>query len=358
MPIPETGREIRNPGTRYVSVDDESDETRPVKTVEIPIGAVLADEHGNRYEILRKIGKGGAGSVYEIEDERLGEIRALKVLNTSGRREKKNIQRFNREIRLLAQMKDPFILRAYDAVEFTVQGEKITGLIMDYLEAGNIRGELKERQPMSAERAIVIASEVAHALESMRQANVVHRDIKPENIFVEKLADGTEVVRVADFGIAALTEDARIEVFRQAKEDQDLEWAEAITASDHIVGTPEYMAPEMFRKSLPDHRTDLYALGITLYEMISGRRPFQVTSFKDIILSHQMDDPPSFEEISVSNVPKWLEKIVMKLLEKKSKDRYQTAAEVYDDLRKGVEKDYPELLTKIPFVWNSSSPTL
>lgn len=358
MPIPETGREIINPGTRYVSVEEESTETRPVKTVEIPIGAVLADEHGNRYGILKKIGKGGAGSVYEIEDERLGVIRALKVLNTSGRMEKKNVQRFNREIRLLAQMKDPFILRAYNAVEFIVQGEKITGLIMDYLTAGNIRGELSARQPMSVERAIVIASEVAHALESMRKGSVVHRDIKPENIFVEKLADGTEVVRVADFGIAALTEDARIELFRQETAGKDLEWAEVITASDHIVGTPEYMAPEMFRKPLPDHRTDLYALGITLYEMIAGRRPFQVREFKDIILSHQLDDPPSFDEIEVKNVPKWLEKIVMKLLEKRPKDRYQTAAEVYDDLRKGVEKDYPELLTKIPFVWNSSSLTL
>lgn len=354
MSTKETGQYVRKIETPYKRPIET-----PPKTVEIRIGDEMKDGLGNRFKILKKVGKGAAGSVYKIEDERLGLIRALKVLNTSARTEKKNIQRFNREIRLLAKMNDPFILTAYDAVEFEIEGEKITGLIMDYIEDGNLRQIINENGRVSIERVTVIASEVVHALESMRQAKVVHRDLKPDNIFVQKLADGTEIVRVGDFGIAALIEDARIEVFRTAPEGADLEWAEVITDQYNIVGTPEYMGPEMFRKQLPDHRTDLYALGITMYEMIAGRRPFLVQDLRGIVLAHQMDDPPSFKEIDVKDVPKWLEEIVVKLLEKNPKDRYQTAMEVYVALREGAKKDYPELLTKIPFVWNSydsSSP--
>lgn len=336
---------------QYVKTIYEKPQETPPRTVEIRIGDELTDENGNRYIILKKVGGGTSGNVYKIEDERLGLIRALKVLNTRARVENRDVKRFGREIKLLAKMNDPFILTAYDAGEFEIDGEKITGLVTDYIEDGNLRKEIDEK--ISIERVIIIAGEVAHALESMRQANVVHRDLKPDNIFIQKLVDGTEIVRVGDFGIAALTEDARIEVFRNAKEEQNLEWAEVITDPHNVVGTPEYMAPEMFRRGLPDHRTDLYAFGITMYEMISGRRPFQASDLKGIVLAHQMDAPASLEEIEVKGVPVWLETIVMKLIAKNPKDRYQTAAEVYADLRKGIERDYPELLTKIPFVWNS-----
>jgi serine/threonine-protein kinase len=252
-------------------------------------------------------------------------------------------------------MNDPFILTAYDAGEFEIAGEKITGLIMDYVESGNLRSEINDSGKVSFGRAIMFAGEIVHALESMRRLNIVHRDLKPDNIFIQKLSDGTEIARVGDFGISALTEDARIELFRTAPEEADLKWAEVITDPGNIVGTLQYTAPEMFKlRHFPDHRTDLYALGITMYEMIASRRPFFGENIRDYVLAHQMDPPPSFSEIKVNDVPKWLEEIVMKLLEKDPNNRFQTAKEVYDAIRKGVEKDYPKLLTQIPFVWDVS----
>ncbi len=349
MPIPETGQQCNIPESVYVPLPET---TR--KTVEIKVGNDLTDEHGNSYKVLEKLGQGGVGNVFKVEDERLGLVRALKVLNTSARLESNIVKRFNREIRLLAKMNNPFVLTAYDVVEFEIGGEKILGLVTDYVEGNDLDDIIEEHGRLSPQLAVTLACEIALALESMRELNIVHRDIKPRNVMIQKLADGTEIARVGDFGIAALTEDARIEVFRNAKDDDNVELAEVITQHGFMVGTAEYMPPEAFRGELPDHRSDLYSLGITLYEILTGVRPFDGKVLKDFVLAHQLDTPASFEEKGVTDVPKWLEKIVMKLLEKNKKDRYQSATDVYADLREGAKKEYPELMEKMPFVWDVS----
>jgi serine/threonine-protein kinase len=346
MPIPETGQHQKIPESVYVPLPETTQ-----KTVEIKVGNDLTDQHGNSYKILEKLGQGGVGNVFKVEDERLGLIRAIKVLNTRARLDSNIVKRFNREIHLLAKMNNPFVLTAYDVAEFDIDGEKILGLITDYIEGKDLDRILEENDRLPLQLTVTLASEIALALESMRELDMVHRDIKSRNIMIQKLADGTEIARVGDFGIAALTEDARIEVFRNAKDDDNVEWAEAITQHGYTVGTAEYMSPEAFRGELPDHRSDLYSLGITLYEMITGFRPFEGKELKDFVIAHQMDTPTSFEEKGVKDVPKWLEKIVMKLLEKNKKDRYQAAADVYADLREGAKKEYPELMGKMPFVW-------
>ncbi|MBI2474892.1 serine/threonine protein kinase [Candidatus Uhrbacteria bacterium] len=332
----------------------EQPQKRTRKTVEIKVGNELTDEHGNSYWILEKLGQGGVGNVFKVEDERLGLVRALKVLNTRARVDSKIIKRFNREIRLLARINNPFVLTAYDVAEFDIDGEKVLGLITDYIEGKDLDRILEENYYLPPQVAVVLAGEIAFALESMRELDIVHRDIKPKNILIQKLSDGTEIARVGDLGIASLTEDARIDVFRTAQENDNVEWAEAITEQGFIVGTIDYMSPESFRSELPDHRSDLYSFGITLYEILAGVRPFDCATLKDCVIAHQMEPPPTFEEKGIKDIPKWLENIVMKLLEKNKKDRYQTAADVYTDLREGVKKEYPELIGKMPFIWNVS----
>jgi len=349
MPIPETGKHQKIPESVYVPLPET---TR--KTVEIKVGNDLIDQHGNSFKILEKLGQGGVGNVFKVEDERLGLIRALKVLNTRARLDSNIVKRFNREIHLLARMNNPFVLTAYDVVEFDIEGEKILGLVTDYVEGRDLGRIIEEHDHLPPQVAVTLAGEIVLALESMRELDIVHRDIKPKNVMIQKFADGTEIARVGDFGIAALTEDARIEVFRTAQEDDNVEWAEAITQRGYTVGTAEYMPPEAFRGELPDHRSDLYSLGITLYEMITGVRPFEGKTIRDFVIAHQMDTPANFEEKGITDVPKWLEKIVMKLLEKNKKDRYQAAADVYADLREGARKEYPELMGKMPFVWDVS----
>ncbi|MBI4713779.1 serine/threonine protein kinase [Candidatus Uhrbacteria bacterium] len=347
----ETRAGIQRGYTQHREVPEEAHETAP-KTVEIKVGAELTDSNGNKYEILEKLGQGGLGSVFKVKDKRLDQVRALKVLNTKERAESNSVKRFKREIHLLGQMNNPFILTAYDVAEFEVEGEKVIGLITDYVKGDSLAKNIKERGRIFPNRAVSFASEIAIALGSLEEANVVHRDIKPDNVLIKKLSDGTEMALLADFGVAALTEEARVDVFRNAPEDANVEWAEAITQKGNVVGTLQYMAPEQFKRNTPDHRSDLYSFGMTLYAMATGTRPFNAKSMSDIIISAQMDIPPSFKERGVEDVPEWFEDIVMKLLEKKPNDRFQTAAEVYRALREGVEKDYPEMLNEIPFIWN------
>lgn len=327
--------------------------TRPREDViqfEIKEGQVLTDDAGHTYSIVEKLGEGGMGAVFKVKDEQTEMIRAIKFLNNRQRDVPSAVKRFEREIRVLGQLDNPFILAPFDAAHFELEGEQVVGLVTDFVNGPNLEREIKKEGWIKPERLVTLGAQLASALETLRKAKIVHRDLKPANIFLEKMPNGEEFVRIGDFGIAGFDFESEHTV-PQDDRLRDLR-GEQLTDIEFLVGTPQFMSPEAVRGGIVDHRSDLYSLGIVLYQMVVGKVPFS-DSPPHIILRQQMSDTPeSFARQGAKDMPKWIEDIVQRLLQKNPQDRYQSAAEVFVALKEGVAKHYPKLLNEIPFIWD------
>lgn len=313
------------------------------------IGQTLTDKRGDQFQILDILGKGGMGGVYKMLEQRTGREVAVKFMNASARGTPALVARFEREIQVLGRLQNPFILTAYDVMEATVDGEKMVGLVMEYVEGASLEDEVEKLEGLPPKRVATLAAQLAVALESLRGAGLVHRDFKPANVLLQRSAQGEEFVRVGDFGIVSFAfEDER----KKKRSFDDLRASGSITRAGRTVGSPSFMSPEAARGAKMDHRSDLYSLGLVLYEMLTGEPPFGGLSAHDIMMKQMTARIPSLTDRGIHDVPEWLEGIMKKLVEKDPKDRYQTAKEVYDALKEGVRQDYPELLNEIPFNWN------
>jgi serine/threonine-protein kinase len=319
-------------------------------TLEVKVGEVLTDKRGDKYVLRRKLGEGGMGAVFEAKDERTGMTRAIKFMNNHTRGIPDAIRRFKREIRVLGQMNNPFILSAIDVTHFEIDGEQIVGFITAFVNGPTIDQEIQKKGLIEPKRLVTLATEIAMALESLRKAGIVHRDLKPQNVFLEQMPDGEQLVRIGDFGIVGFEfeSDQTLSQSDQFSKMRD----EQLTGLGYAVGTPAYMSPEATSGALVDHRSDLYSLGILLYNMAIGRLPFNEGSAHVIMRQHVKDVPNSFARHGAKDMPEWIEDITLRLLEKDPKDRFQTAAAVFVALKSGVAKDYPELLNQIPFIWD------
>lgn len=269
-------------------------------------------EQGNpRYKILTPLGRGAYGVVFLAHDNNLGRDVALKVLDIPEGSDEEETQRhidmFQREARAAASLIHPNIVTVYD-ISRTHDKHFIT---MEFVEGvpltDIITGPLPEEQVLSISRQVLWALEYAH------EHGVIHRDVKPGNIFV--LPDGD--VRLMDFGLAIIQSGS------------------TLTLTDTVVGTPGYIAPEVFEGETADARTDIFSLGVVLYEMLTGTRPFGPESDSDVdsksmfqVLSIEQD-PPSSLNPSIRRV---LDEIVQKCLEKNPDHRYQSARELLKDL--------------------------
>src|SRR6266851_8982452 len=205
------------------------------------------------YEITAAIGAGGMGEVYRARDTRLGREVAIKVLPEALAKDADRLRRFEQEARTIAALNHPNILAIHDIG--THDGAPF--LVSELLEGMTLREKL-ETGPLPVRRAIEYALGLAQGLAAAHEKGIVHRDLKPENIFITR--DGR--VKILDFGLAKLV--------RPRPEQQD----QTQTASGMALGTPAYMAPEQARGQVADHRSDIFALGAVLYEMLAGRRPF------------------------------------------------------------------------------------
>jgi serine/threonine protein kinase/Flp pilus assembly protein TadD len=275
----------------------------------------------SHYKIIAPIGAGGMGEVYLADDIRLGRKVALKFLPAHFTRDQRHLRRFQQEARAIAALSHPNVCMIHEVVE---TGEGRHCIVIEYVEGVNLRERIEER-PLNASEAIDVAIQVASALSAAHATGIVHRDIKPENIMLRR--DG--YVKILDFGLAKLTE-TNADLPRSEGEARV---PELKTSPGMVMGTVAYMSPEQARGLPVDVRTDVWSLGVVLYEMLAGQQPFKGTTPTDVVISIAQREPTPLTSSSLQ-VPIPLEEIVTKALTKDREQRYQTAEELLIDLKR------------------------
>lgn len=278
------------------------------------------------YRALSLIGAGGMGRVYLAEDTRLGRKVALKLLPPTFTRDQERVLRFQQEARAASSLNHPNILTIHEIVDTaTAEGAEVSAhfIVSEFVEGETLRAMLG-RGPLELGQAAAIASQVAGALKVAHEAGIVHRDIKPENVMVRP--DG--LVKVLDFGLAKLTEDSRGDKEMGEENRTYL----SLTFSGVVMGTLRYMSPEQARGQKVDRRTDIFSLGVVLYEMITGRRPFEGPTTSDVIVALLTAEPPALRQYRAEAATE-LEEILGRCLAKDADARYQSAGELCEDLK-------------------------
>jgi beta-lactam-binding protein with PASTA domain len=257
-----------------------------------------------RYRVMRKLGSGGMADVYLAEDEELGRRVAIKILNDRHANDEQFVERFRREAKNAAGLSHPNIVSIYDRGE----AEGTYYIAMEFLEGRTLKELLIARGPMGIADAIAFVRQILNALRFAHRKGVVHRDIKPHNVMV----DGDGRLKVTDFGIARAG-------------------ASQMTEAGAIVGTAQYLSPEQARGAPVDQRSDLYSIGIVLYEMLTGHVPFTGDTPVEIAMKHLSDTPRPPSTIR-PEIPPDLDMIALRALAKNPDDRFQTAEEMDAEL--------------------------
>lgn len=265
------------------------------------IGTLLV----NRYEILEVVGGGGMSLVYKAKDTWLKRLVAVKVLRPEYTNDEDFIRRFRREAQAVASLSHPNIVNIYDVgVE-----QAPYFIVMEYIEGKTLNWLIKNEAPLAIGRLVVIAKQIAEALRHAHTNQIIHRDIKPHNILLTE----DERVKVTDFGIARAVSTS------------------TVTHSGSIIGSVHYFSPEQARGNVTGEKSDLYSLGIVIYEMLTGQVPFKGDSPVGIALKHIQEAVPAPSQLRPDTPPE-LEMIVLRLLQKDESERYQNAGELVDDL--------------------------
>jgi len=284
--------------------------TLEITTEELSRGTVFA----GRYEVIEELGAGGMGRVYRVFDKKLDEEVALKFLRPEIGMDKRVVERFRNEIKIARKITHQNVCRTHDLGE---EGKTLY-ITMEYVKGEDLKSLVHRTGQLTAGKAVLIARQVAEGLGQAHKLGVVHRDLKPGNIMIDK--DGN--AKIMDFGIARSL------------------FGGGVTAEGAIIGTPEYMSPEQVEGKEADQRADIYALGIILFEMVTGRVPFEGETPFSIANKHKTEPPPVPKKI-VPQIPEGLNKLILRCLEKDREKRYQVAEELLADLA-AVEEALPQ----------------
>ena len=310
-----------------VLLDAETDELKP--------GDIF-----NRYKIVRKIGVGGVGKVYLARDKDLKRLVAIKLLSSEATRDPDQVMRFLQEARLASLLNHPNILTIYEIGNET----DLHFISSEYIPGETLRHRLK-RETLSSQQAVDIAIDIASALVVAHEAEIVHRDIKPENIMLRD--DG--LLKVLDFGLAKLYSNEKFIDSTDPERSGDVR-----TDPGMIMGTVSYMSPEQAGGFDVDSRTDIWSLGVVLYEMLFGRPPFEGASTAGIVAAILKQDPKLLD-YSSADVPRRLRLVIKRSLSKNREDRYREMRELLNDLRT-VQADIasggaePRSIAILPFI--------
>ncbi len=266
-----------------------------------------------RFEIIEEIGQGGMGTVYKAFDSKIREVVALKLLKPEIASDPEVVERFRNEIKLARQVAHRHVCRMYDL------GEEWLSIFisMEYVPGEDLKSFIRRSGHLTEAKAVGLAKQIAEGLAEAHRLGVIHRDLKPQNVMIDK--DGN--AKIMDFGIARSLH------------------TRGVTGTGVIIGTPEYMAPEQADGRDIDHRVDIYALGAILFEMVTGRVPFEGTTPLSIVLKHK-SEPPADPQTINSQISAGLSRIILKCLAKSRDARYQSATEVLEDLT-AVEQGLP-----------------
>jgi serine/threonine protein kinase/Tfp pilus assembly protein PilF len=287
--------------------EHKADETCPAGEElkkDLFIGRVLE----GKYRLEQVIGRGGMGSVYGALRRQIGDLVAIKVLKIDENLDPTDLKRFQLEAATAASIKHQNIISIHD---FGLL-EDIAYLVMECLEGPPLSQEIRKYKTLSPERSLCIFKQVSAAVAAAHKQGVVHRDLKPSNIIFQHAGCEDDLIKVVDFGIAKL--------IRNPKEEK-------LTAANIAIGTPEYMSPEQSMGQRLDERSDIYSLGIVLYEMLTGNVPFYNPVPSAILLQHALDPPRAPSRLN-PNIPPEIDAVVLKALEKNPEKRYQSALEM------------------------------
>ena len=302
---PESGTCPQNSklGAGAKGTDPKISVTRTLETT--PEGLGKGEIFAGRFELIEELGAGGMGTVYRAFDKKIDEEVALKLLHSDIALDERTVDRFRNEIKLARRITHKNVCRLHELHE---EGKTLF-ITMEYVSGRDLKGLIRETGTLSTGKAISIAKQVVEGLAEAHELGVVHRDLKPQNIMVDK--EG--IAKIMDFGIARSLRTA------------------GMTAEGMIIGTPEYMAPEQVEGQETDQRTDIYALGAILFEMATGRLPFEGDSPLSVAYKHKNEMPSPPRQLN-AQIPEPFNKLILRCLEKEKENRYQTADELLSDI--------------------------
>lgn len=283
----------------------------------LTVGMYLAD----RYEIVSKVGAGGMSDVYKAKDHILGRFVAIKVLKPEFSEDRNFVTKFRTEAQSAAGLEHPNIVNIYDVGS----EEGLHYIVMEYVEGITLKTYIEKKGQLTFKESVSIAIQVSRGIEAAHNKNIIHRDIKPHNIIIS--TEGK--VKVTDFGIARA--------------------ASANTISSDVMGSVHYASPEQARNGFVDNRSDIYSMGIVMYEMVTGRVPFDGDTTVAIAIQHLQEEMVS-PRVYAPNIPISLEKIILKCAQKNPDRRYQTIADLLSDLRKSLISPDEDFVVIAPLI--------
>ncbi len=323
-------------GTRLPSFDET--QVSHYTTFELPkdeytTGTTFAD----RYQIIEEIGIGGMGRVFKVLDKRVNEKIALKLIKPEIASDKRTIERFRNELKTARKISHKNVCRMFD---LNKDGDNYF-ITMEFVAGGDLKRFIRRSKHLSLDTSNAIAKQICEGLDEAHRHGIVHRDLKPKNIMIDENGN----VRIMDFGIAQTIK------------------SKGITESGMTIGTPEYMSPEQVEGIEIDLRSDLYSLGVILYEMVTGVVPFMGETPYSVGVKHKSEIPINPRELNVQ-IPEALSRIIMKCMEKDKEKRYQEAEEIWADLDKVGElkidaksvSEWKNSIAVLPFANMSADP--
>jgi serine/threonine protein kinase len=283
------------------------------------IGTVL----DNSYEVISIIGHGGMGVVYKARHTLMDRIVAIKMLKSTLISDSMSVKRFQQEVKASARIDHPHAITVYN---FGISPEGLPYIVMDFLQGNSLAEVIKAEGHVEVDRGVKIITQACEALAHAHKQGVVHRDLKPSNIVLTEYDEDPDFVKVVDFGVAKLM-------------GGTAEGAQRLTQTGEVCGSPVYMSPEQCMGQELDLRSDIYSMGILIYETLTGKLPLIGRTMVDTMSKHVSEMPPSFSKIRPDlYIPERIEQVVMKAMAKDPADRHQNMDELREDLENAIPK--------------------